>query len=426
VSVLAVGLSHKSAPTAVIERASLSTEEVRKALHELVRGDAVSEAVVISTCTRVEVFVDAQTFHGGVDEVSDLLARESGLSLEVLREHLYLHHDARAVQHLFEVACGLDSVLVGEAQIQGQVRDALRIAQSEGAAGRVLGELFGHALRTGRRARTETSIDDAARSLVAIGIRQAGKVLGGLAGRRALLVGAGATGSLAARVLVADGIGTTVVANRSADRAERVAGLIPGAVVAGLDDLPALMAAADIVVCSTAGSQPLITAEDLPDRPLVIVDLAMPRDVDLSVADLPGVTIIDLESLRDGLAGEPAGIDVAAVAELVDEEVLAFSTWQHARSVAPTVTALREQAARVVADELQRLSGRLPELDDAARDEVSQTVQRVVDKLLHAPTVRVKELAAGPDGRHYAEALRELFGLDRDAVTAVSAPVARP
>jgi glutamyl-tRNA reductase len=427
VSVLAVGLSHTSAPTSVIERASLSGEDARKALHELVGSDGITEAVVLSTCTRVEVYVDTATFHGGVDAVSDLLVRTSGLPLAQLQEHLYLHHDARAVQHLFEVTCGLDSVLVGEAQIQGQVREAMREAEAEGTLGRVLGELFRHAIRTGRRARTETGIDAAARSLVSEGVRAAATTLGGLAGRRALVVGAGATGSLATAVLLREGVAGVVVANRTPERAAHVAALCPPGIArtVGLGTLADEIALADVVVCSTAGSEPVVTVEHVGRRSIVLVDLAMPRDVAAEVAELPGVHVIDIDSLRRTLADEPMGRDVAAVVELVDTEVRGFSAWQHARAVAPTVTALREQAARVVAEELARLWGRLPELDDTARAEVSQGLGRVVDKLLHAPTVRVKELAAGPHGEVYAEALRELFGLDRDAVHSVSSPAAR-
>jgi len=429
VSVIAVGLDHRTAGTAVLERTALAGDDLRKALHELVGGESIAEAVVLSTCNRTEVYASSTTFHGGVAEVTDMLARVSGLPLEDLRTVLYPLHEARAVQHLLSVTCGLESLLVGESQIQGQVRAAVRVAAEEGSVGRVLGELFRHAVRTGRRVRTETAIDAAGRSLVEVGLRLAVDSVGPLAGTRALLVGAGSTGALAGSLLRRAGVAQIVVANRSAERGERLAAALDGRAV-GLEGLVDGLAAADVVVTSTASTGQVVTLAAVEaavarraGRPLFLLDLALPRDVDPAARALPGVSLADLDTVRVGLDGEPAGADVAEARAMVDEEVGGFLAWQRASRVAPTVVALRTKAEAMMRGELDRLGDRLPDLDPVVRGEVEQTVRRVVDKLLHAPTVRVKELAEVPGGDSYAEVLRELFGLDRGAVQAVSAPV---
>ena len=431
-SVIAVGLDHRSAGTSVLERTALAGDDLRKALHELVEGECIAEAVILSTCNRTEVYASSTTFHGGVAEVSDLLARVSGLPLEDLRTVLYPLHEARAVQHLLSVTCGLESLLVGESQIQGQVRAAVRTGEEEGTVGRVLGELFRHAVRVGRRARTETAIDAAGRSLVQVGLRLAEEAVGPLAGRRALLVGAGSTGALAGSLLRRAGVVEIVVANRGEERGAHLAGTL-GATAVGLDDVVDALAEADVVVTSTASTGQVLTLDAVAEaaarrdgRPLFLLDLALPRDVDPAARSLPGVSLADLDTLRSVLDGEAAGTDVAAVRAIVDEEVTGFLAWQRASEVAPTVVALRTKAESMMRGELDRLAQRLPDLDPVVRAEVEHTVQRVVEKLLHAPTVRVKELAQAPGGDSYAEALRELFGLDRGVVEAVSAPVPAP
>jgi glutamyl-tRNA reductase len=317
-------------------------------------------------------------------------------------------------------------MVVGESQVLGQVRVALRTAQDAGAAGRQLGALAQQALRVGKRARTETGIDRAGRSLVTAGLEVAGQVLGPLDGTEVLVVGAGAMSALAATVVAHGGAARVVVANRTLERAERVAAAVGGEAVP-LDSLPAALASADLVVsCTGAVGHVLDTAmltaavAGRPDRPLVVLDLALPRDVDPGAHDLPGVTVVDLETLAGALATSEHAADVEATREIVVEEVAAFLGWQRAVSVAPTVVALRDMADAVVRAELVRLTGRLPDLDPHARAEIEQTVTRVVDKLLHAPTVRVKQLAEEPGGQSYADALNKLFGLDPKAVEAVT------
>ena len=423
-SVLVVGISHRSAPVSLLEEVTLGLGDTTGVLGELTPG-AVSEAVVLSTCNRVEVYADTEGFHAGVDAVTDLLARRSGVPLEELSKHLYVHWEGQAVLHLFQVACGLDSMVVGESQILGQLRRAY--GASSDSAGRVLHELFQTALRVGKRAHSETGLDEAGQSLVSVGLAHAVRAVGELEGRSVLVVGAGSMGALAGATLRRASVGDVVVANRTAVNAIRLAISLDGRGV-GLDALPQELLLADVVVTST-GATGLVVHRDVvaaamaqrPERPLVVLDLALPRDVDPLVRTIPGVTLVDLEALQGALAGTEAGAGVEAAREIVAEEVGTFLTWQKASRVAPTVVALRTKADEVVDLELARLTSRLPELSDHERAEVEQAVRRVVKTLLHTPTVRVKELTEAPVGLSYADALRELFGLDRAAPAAVTA-----
>jgi glutamyl-tRNA reductase len=462
VSLLVVGLNHRTAPTSLLEQASVSGDDAPKVLHDLVAAAHVTEAVVLSTCNRTEIYADVETFHGGVADISDQLSRICGIDLGDLAGHLYVHHDARAVGHLFSVVCGLDSMLVGESQILGQVRGAFRAGQSAGVAGSALSGLFQSALRLGKRAHSETSIDAAGASIVAVGIRLAASSLGilsevpavpvappggaagefagaavlaapvaeppPLAGARVLLIGAGAVGSLAAQTARRAGAAEIVIANRTPARAARVAEMHDGRAV-GLTDLPHEILMADLVISST-GATGLVVEHDLVaatlpgrgGRPLVFLDLALPHDIDPGVRTLPGVSLIDLEALRVALDGAQVAHDVEAVRALVSTEVAGFLDRRRAGRVAPTVVALRAHADSVVHGELARLQSRLPDLDDREWELVEGAVRRVVDKLLHAPTVRVQQLAGAPGGDSYAEALRELFDLPREVPAVVSAP----
>lgn len=424
-SVLVVGLSHRSAPVSMLEEVSRGVDDLADVLSEL--SGVVNEAVLVSTCNRVEVYADTDGFHAGVEAVTDLLTRRSDVTLEELSKHLYVHWEGQAVHHLFQVASGLDSMVVGESQILGQLRRAY--GASGHTAGRVLHELFQSALRVGKRVHSETGIDEAGQSLVTVGVERAGNALGALHGRSVLVVGAGSMGALAGATLRRNGVADVVVANRTPANAERLATSLEGRGV-GLDRLVDEIAAADLVVTSTGAIGLVVTRDAVAEalarrdgRPLAIVDLALPRDVDPAVRGLPGVTLVDLESLQESLSGTAVHDDVEAAREIVGEEVGGFLTWQKTARVAPTVVALRSRADEVVSAELQRLDARLPDLDGRVRAEVEQSVRRVVQTLLHTPTVRVKELTEAPDGLSYAEALRELFGLDRAAPAAVAAPL---
>ena len=425
-SVLVIGLSHRTAPVDLLEQAALSADAVSKLLEELRGSDHATEALVLSTCNRVEVYVDVDKFHAGVAQTSELLARAAGLGLDDLTPHLYVHYEDRAVAHLFAVACGLDSMVVGESQILGQVRSAMRLSQEAGTAGRTLGALAQQALRVGKRARTETGIDRAGRSLVTAAVEEAVDVLGALSERTAVVVGAGAMSSLTATVLRQHAVADLVIANRTLSHAERLAGTVGGSALP-LAGLPDALAAADQVVSCTGAVGHVVSTElvaaamrSRAGRPLVVLDLALPRDVEPGVRDLDGVTVVDLEHLAVALASSEHAADVEATAGIVADEVETFTSWQRGTSVAPTVVALRGMADAVVRAELDRLTARLPELAPRARAEIELTVQRVVDKVLHAPTVRVKQLAGEPGGHSYADALRRLFDLDQSAVEAVT------
>lgn len=437
-SVLVVGLSHKSAPVETLERAAVSGDTLGKLLRDIAHLPDTAETFVISTCNRVEVYAEVGRFHGGVNGICELLARHSGIPAGELTASLYVHYEDRAVQHLLAVASGLDSMVVGEDQILGQVRAALKAASDYGTLGRSLRDLGRIALRTGKRARAETGIDRLGISLVSVGVELAASRLGSggrppgatlLAERAVLVVGAGAMSGLAVAIAARAGAARIAVANRTRSRAERLAAGA-GGVVADFADLPAAIAGAGLVISCTGAAGAVITGQmvrtALDERPagapLVLLDLAMPRDVDPAVADLPDVSVIGLDELRGTGEAAVGAAEVAAVRAIVEEEFAAYGSAVRAAQVTPTVVALRAKAATVVDAELERLGGRLSEhgVSGHALEEIAQTVRRVVDKLLHAPTVRVKELASSPGGEEYEAALRVLFDLDPRAVEAVT------
>ncbi|WP_149551712.1 glutamyl-tRNA reductase [Streptomyces marokkonensis] len=549
-SLLVVGLSHRSAPVSVLERASLGVDAQTKLLQDTVAAEPATESAVLATCNRIELYADVDKFHAGVAELSTLLAQHSGVGLEELTPYLYVHYEDRAVHHLFSVACGLDSMVVGEGQILGQIKDSLARAQETHTAGRLLNDLFQQALRVGKRAHSETGIDRAGQSLVTFGLEQlslGAPVEGWVRGKKALVIGAGSMSSLAAATLARAGVAEIVVANRTPDRAERLAQILTEgddtnvlARAVPMTSVPFELTRADVVVSCTGATGLVLTADavaagvesrtgeeppvvdlddeasaaplpptsvgteegcplDLsavrpgfsvmgeaavagmdaatleqhaawaagttvdrrrtgrggpeadaeligalaatastvgriperrrpepvaePPRPepvLFLLDLAMPRDIDAAAHRLAGVRLVDIESLAEASADAPMAADVDQVRRIVSDEVAAFGAAQRAAHITPTVVALRSMAADVVAGEIARLEGRLPGLDDKHRAEITQTVRRVVDKLLHAPTVRVKQLAAEPGGAGYADALRTLFDLDPETVASVS------
>jgi glutamyl-tRNA reductase len=430
-SFLVVGLNHRTAPVSLLERVAVPLTDLKTVLAQLLAGQFVAEAVVLSTCNRVEVYAAVSSFHGALHEVGGVLAQRMGLELPELADHLYIQHGDDAVRHLFAVSAGLDSLVVGEAQILGQVRSAYSAAASLDAPGRMLHELLQQALRVGKRVHSETAIDRAGQSIVRLALDVGAAATGQVAGKSALVIGAGSMGALAAATLRRLGVEGLTVANRTASNGARLAALVDAESVL-LDEVAEAMISAEIVVSATATTGVVLTTELVAavqrargDRPLLVIDLAVPKDVETGVAGLPGVTVVDVERLRGEVAAGSAQTtaytvteDLEAAHAIVEEETRGFIAWQRSIDVAPTVAALRARADEVVTTELVRLAGRVPELDDVTRSEVEKSVRRVVSRLLHLPTVRVKELATEPGGQAYARALRELFGLDPAEATA--------
>lgn len=409
-NLLIVGLSHHTAPVELLERLTVSGDATPDLLARLVAQPYVNEAVVLSTCNRVEVYAAVTTFHGGLADVGAVLAERAGLDIGSLAQHLYVHFDVDAASHALRVAAGLDSMVVGEAQILGQLRDAYSVAAEHETTGRYLHELMQQALRVGKRVHTETGIDRAGQSVVTAALALAPD---GIAGRTALVIGAGSMGGLALATLQRRGAGPLSVTNRDPARGARAAQL-HGARPVAWDDLPAELAAVDLVVCATASAEPILDRALLAGRtrPLVIFDLAVPRDVAPDVTELPAVTLIDLTTVGSASIESPSQADRSASEAIVAAEVESFVAWLRGANVAPTVAALRTRADEVVATELRRLRQRTPDLSEEQRAEVALAVHRVVQQLLHQPTVRVRQLAGTPGGDQYASMLRELFDLN--------------
>jgi glutamyl-tRNA reductase len=424
-SVLVVGVSHKSAPVSVLERLTLDAAGVDKLVHSVAGSSHVLEATVLATCNRVEIYAEVDRFHGSVECVSRLLCELSDEQPEDIVPHLYVHYDDGAVSHLFHVASGLDSMVVGEGQILSQTREALRVGQEAGTIGPALNVLFQQALRVGKRVHAETDVDHAAPSLVGLALQRAVTHVGPLLGKRVLVVGAGSMASLAVATLSRLGVAHVVVASRTEAHARRLAEQYDGRAVP-LSGAQAALADADLLVSCTGATGVVLPLSVVAgarvdaDRPLAVVDLALPHDVDPAVAELPGVALIDLARLAEVVNSSDGANDVGAVRGIVAEEIIAFLAARSSATVTPTVVALRSMATGIVDAEMARLSARLPDLDPAVRSEIQHAVRRVADKLLHQPTVRVKELANETGAVSYAAALAELFSLDPDAVTAVT------
>jgi glutamyl-tRNA reductase len=412
VNLLSVGASYRTADVSTLERLTITEEAVPALLHKLVGQPFVGEAVVLSTCNRVEIYTAVSSFHGGLGDVCNVLAEVSGIPATELAGHLYVHYDDASVLHAFRVSAGLDSMVVGESQILGQLRDAYHAATEADTAGRLMHELMQQALRVGKRAHAETGIDKAGQSVVTAALEVAESTLGDLHGRTALVIGAGAMGALSVATLTRAGIGPVRISNRSAARADRLAEAY-GATTVAFADLDAALRDTDLVITATASTEPVLTRDRLTAAgPLVVLDLAVPRDVAADATGLPGITVIDIDSLASSRRALPASAETAAVEQIVTAEVEHFLGWLRGADIAPTVAALRTRAEDVVTAELRKLYGRRSELTEEQRADVSRTLHRVVQQLLHSPTVRVRRLAAEPGGDQYAALLRELFDLD--------------
>jgi glutamyl-tRNA reductase len=416
VSVLVLGLNYKSAPIGLLERMAVPAEHLGKALDSLCKRDHVLEAVVLSTCNRVEVYAHVSRFHGGVADVRNFFSDWSGLPPEDFVDATYDHFDDSAAAHLFAVASGLDSMVVGERQIHLQVRQAFQTAQAEKACGRVLENLFRQAISVGRRTRVETAISDGAASMVDVGLDAATKILEDLRGCTVLIVGAGKMGGMAAG-RVRGSADTILIANRSREKAQRLAERVEGTVL-DLADLTEGLAAADLVLTSTGATLPVIEQDAVaaamkrrPDRPLVLVDLAVPRDVEPGCSFVPGVTVLDVDTIRTVTETGRTGAEVAKARELVDEAARRFGAWRRSVQVEPTIAALRARAEQVRTAEVSRLAGRLTDLDERQREAVEALTKGIINTLLHEPSVRLKEIADARGDDTHAAAVRELFDL---------------
>ena len=418
-SVVVVGLNHRTVPLDLLERMTVPASRLPKALADLTSREHVTEAVVLSTCNRIEVYVFAEKFHGAYQDIRNFFAEASHVAPEEFSDYLTSLYDGDAARHLFSVASGLDSAVLGEHEILGQVRKSWETASTEGAVGPVLNPLFRHALEVGKRVRTETAISRNITSVSQAAVAMATERLGGLEGRQVLVVGAGEMGEGLARALHGGGVAGIRVANRTWDRAVEVAGRLGGEPVR-LDDLPHHLVEVDMLLTSTGASAVILEHGDLASvvgerhgRELLVVDIAVPRDVDPAAGEIDGLTLLDMDDLREfaevGIRERQR--EVTAVQVIVDAELDRYLDESTARSVAPLVASLRARGDLVRSGELQRLSARLGDLDDRQRDAVEALAAGIVGKLLHEPTVRMKDAAGTARGERLAEALRDLFDL---------------
>jgi glutamyl-tRNA reductase len=419
VSLVVIGLNHRTVPLEILERVTLAERALPKALLDLATRTHVSEAVVVSTCNRTEVYARAERFHGAYEDVRSFLTDIADLPYEAFADHLYTLYDADAARHLFRVAAGLDSAVLGEHEILGQVRRSWEVALEERTAGTLLNPLFRHAVEVGKRARTDTSIARHTTSVSHAAVELVVARLDDLRSATALVLGAGEMGEGVARSLAASGLGRLLVANRTMTRATALAGRLGGQGV-HLEDLRAALAGVDVLLTCTGSTQPLLGADDLAEamaarqgRPLLVVDIAVPRDVDPSASTVPGVTLLDMDALRSfadaGLASRRR--EVTAVEAIIDEELDRYLDTLATRAVEPMVAALHQRAEQIRTAELERLGARLAHLDERDRRTIEALTTGIVGKLLRDPTVRLKDAAGSARGERLAEALRDLFDL---------------
>lgn len=416
-TLLALGVSYRGSPVELLERLAFGEEEYGKAYHHLASLEAISEAVVLSTCNRVEVFASVTGYHQGFQDLKRFLSESRDVAMEDFAEPLYSHYEEQAVEHLFSVAAGLDSVVVGEPQILSQVREAFRRAKAEDAAGDATTLLFSHAVRVGRKVRTETAIGASPSGYVEAGADLAATFLGGLEGRSLLLIGAGTMSELALRTLRARGVSEVRVLNRSPERAARLADTIDAS-WGPLDDLLRVLPGADLVVSSTGATRTVVGRETVAaamrgreDRPMFLLDLAVPRDVDPEARAVPGVGLANIDDLRDLVANAASDEEVAKGRAIVAEQTRRFVARQRAARYAPLIAALHARGEQVRASELERLASRLGRMSDRDRDVLEALTRGIVKTLLHEPVSRLKDLAGRGAADGHAQALAELFDL---------------
>jgi glutamyl-tRNA reductase len=418
--VLVLGVSYRSAPVELLERLAISEEKEPKAFRRLEGLDAVRESVILSTCNRVEVYADVTLYHQGFQDLKRFLTEQTEVQVEELAPPLYSHYEDDAAEHLFAVAAGLDSMVLGEPQILAQVRAAFRRARAEGAAGPALDELFRRAVRAGRRARSETAIGASPAAFVEAGAELAADHLGKLRGRSVVLVGAGEMAALAARTLLERDVGEMTVISRRPHRAERLAGRI-GARHGGLDDLDEAIARAELLVSSTAAAQTVVHAETIrraraEGAPKFVLDLAVPRDVEPEVGKIPGVRLVDIDGLREVVSRRRGDLaeEIERARRIAAEESRRYALARRAARLAPLIEALHARGEEIRAAEVRRVAGRLATLSERDREAIDALTRRIVRRLLHEPVVRLKDQAGRGTGDAAARTVVELFGLDPD------------
>ncbi len=416
-SILVIGVNHRSGPLSVLERVAMSVDELPKAVGDLVSRDNVREAVVLSTCNRTEIYAVTEKFHGAYADIRDFLCALGNIAPDDLHPHLYLQHDDAAVGHLFDVAAGLDSAVIGESEILGQIRQAWEVAQTEGGARTTLNLLFRHALGVGKRARTDTGIARGTASVSHAAVEMAIEHLGSLEGRAVAIVGAGQVGEGIAVALRGAGVGQVVVVNRTVERGNALAERVDGTAV-GIDQLGQAISAADLVLTCVGSGTPMITSELIAGmrrhgKQLLIVDIAVPRDVDPGVAGFDDVTILDIDDLaRWADRGRHQRLaEVDHVRAIVTEEVERFRSEATALQAVPLVTSLRAHAEALRLAEIERYAKRLGQLSDDQRELVESITRGIVAKLLHEPSVRLRNQAGSPQGERNAASVADLFDL---------------
>ena len=417
--VLVLGVSHKTAPLELRERLALTEGRAVGVLGELVTSGEIAEAAAISTCNRTELYMYASDPVNAESQALGVLAREADIRPTELVSHLYSLRGPSAAAHLFRVTAGLESMIVGETEIQGQVKRAYELALVEDATGAVLNRLFRGALAAGKRARTETALSERALSVPQVAVELAQRTLGDLIKRKVLVVGAGETAELTARALAARGVDAVFIANRHYDRAIGLAQRFGGQAVR-FEELPALLAVADIVVTSTGSPHNVIERDALSEvmaersgTPLLLIDLAVPRDVSPACRDLPGVTVHDMDDLQSLVERNTSSRqgEAAKAEKILRAELARYEEWLTSQEVTPTVTALRSLADEVVARTLAENEGRWEGMTDADRERLKTMASAIASRILHEPTLRLKRSAADGVADH-VHALRELFGLD--------------
>ena len=414
---LVIGMSYKTAPVALRERVALTDTGAEKLLGELLTEPDIHEAVIVSTCNRTELYVVVGDPVEAETAIVGMLARRAGLRPTELLEGVYSYRNCDAARQLYRVASGLESMVVGEAEVQGQVKRAYELALGARATGPLTNQLFRAALATGKRVRTETAISEGRQSVASVAVDLAIDTLGDLAERHVLIIGAGETAELTAQALHAHGVTTLFVANRGRDRAQALANRFGGKTIS-FDVLPTELVRADIVVASTSSPHALIDAEDLVPvmaerrgRPLLLVDLAVPRDIDPQCATLAGVTVVNIDDLRAVVDRHRLvrRAEARRAEGIVEEEIHAFAGWLGSLEVTPTIAALRAHGDEIVRHVLSENEGRWESLSERDRARVEALARSIVNRLLHEPTLKVKQ--GGPQRHAHMHLLRELFGL---------------